>query len=639
MKIQTPGVRPIRRLAVPCGVLSSVVLLLAACGSGDDDPAPPAQPQALACDDNLKTTFKPDALTSVVLVKPFRKGEDLRLENTPAAVAPATTVKAPSDLCLVKLVVGPGKPGPAGAPSTSAGIGIEVWLPPLQTTDTTQTAWNEVIRAYGSGGWAGGFQADPTRIGFNGSTASNNGNFVSHIGAVAKGYVVATSDHGHGRNGNGSFTLNEDGTLNTTLWQDFAERSMHEQAVKAKALAQLYYGKPHKYAYWDGFSTGGRQGYKLAQKYPEDFNGILAGAPAFNWSRFITGELYPQVVMNLELGAPIATAKLNAASAAANAACGGATLGFQLDPLQCRYDPTRDAAQLCLGEIGNGVTGASTNVAACLTAREAVALNKIWYGMTRDGSVPEPALDNAGAPTLAGSHLWYGLTRGTNLTALAGAVPFAISSVQVALELLDPAYAQSVPAGTLANAAGANLGQDQWKTLDYAGLARAYDQGLVLQPSFSFINTDNPDLSALRDRGAKVLSYHGLADQLIPPQGSLHYFERVAAAMGGTAAVQQFNRLYMVPGMAHDGTFGSSASIDPATGTNAATTRVPLPQPATGRDELFNALRNWVENGQAPGRIDIASSDGSVTLPLCVYPQKAVLTGTVPTAAASYTCQ
>jgi len=81
-------------------------------------------------------------------------------------------------------------------------------------------------------------------------------------------------------------------TINKVSWQDFAERAIHEMAEKSKALVKLYYAKPHKYAYWDGFSTGGRQGFKSAQKFPGDFDGILAGAPAFNWTNFITSELY-----------------------------------------------------------------------------------------------------------------------------------------------------------------------------------------------------------------------------------------------------------------------------------------------------------------------------------------------------------
>jgi feruloyl esterase len=286
------------------------------------------------------------------------------------------------------------------------------------------------------------------------------------------------------------------------------------------------------------------------------------------------------------------------------------------------------------------VNGTSTNLAGCLSAREAQVVNKIWYGLTRDGSHADPAVDNGGTTaSLSSNHLWFGLTRGTNLTALAGTTPFAISSVQVALEMLDPSLAQSTPAGVLTNLAGANLGKDGWKNLSYSDLGRAFDQGLALQPAFSYINTDSVDLSALRDRGAKVISYHGYADQLIMPQGSLHYFERLAANMGGIAEVQKFNRLYFIPGHGHDGTFNSSASIDPTTGTNAATTKVPMPQSAVGRDELFTALRNWVEKSQPPGRIEVSSSNGSVSIPLCVHPQKAILTGTSPTSASSYTCQ
>lgn len=178
---------------------------LAACGSFGNSSVQGAQP--LACDDGLKAAFKPDANTSVVRVKAFRKGDPLTLENTVAAVAPATQVVAPADICLVKLLVRPGKAGPAGAPSTSAGIGIEVWLPPASTMDATQTAWNQIIRAYGSGGWAGGFHADATRLS-SGATSTVNVNFVAHMGAVAQGYAVSTSDHGHGRPGNGSFARN-----------------------------------------------------------------------------------------------------------------------------------------------------------------------------------------------------------------------------------------------------------------------------------------------------------------------------------------------------------------------------------------------------------------------------------------------
>ena len=605
----------------PVNVLAGAALLcaLTACGGGGNDqssssPTTPSQ-TVLSCDDSLKSAFKPDANTSVLFVKQFKAGDKLTLS---AATAPATTPTTNVDVCFVKLLVGPGNPGPVGAPSTSVGIGIEVWLP-------TASSWNKVIRATGSGGWAGGAHTDSTQIGSR-STA---------LPAINKGYVVSTSDHGHSILNNGSFAMNPDGTINTVLWQDFAERSMHEMAVQTKALVKAFYGQAQSYAYWDGFSTGGRQGFKLAQKYPNDFNGILAGAPAFNWSKFITAELYPQVAMQRELGAPISSAKLNLVSGAAVKSCDSLGLGYLVDPLQCHYDPTKDADVLCSGTAGNGVTGTSAN-AACVNLTEAKVINQIWYGQTASGTNPDPAVDNGGSTTLGGSdHLWYGLTRGTNLgLSLAGTNPFSIATDQVALELQDSTYA-----GTAFQNAKAN-GANKWKTLDYAGLANAFAQGIALQPSFSNINTDTPDLSAFRDAGGKILTYHGLADDKIFPQGSINYFSRVSAQMGGDAAVQEFNRLFMIPALGHDSTFSSSASIDPSTNASLNAAKLPLPQNASGRDELFNALRDWVERGISPLQITASSADGSASMPLCVYPKKITYLGSgAVTAAASYGCK
>jgi hypothetical protein len=565
----------------------------------------------LRCDDTMKTEFAPDADTKVLLVKAFKQGDAVTLSSTPVTPPPPT---AAVDLCFVKLLVGPGNPGPAGAPSTSAGIGIEVWLPAL-------ASWNERVRVYGSGGWAGGFHADLTRIGSSGL----------HFGSAGKGYVVGTSDHGRGTPGNGSFAMNPDGTINEVLWTDFAERSLHELADKTKLLAKAYYGKAQRYAYWDGFSTGGRQGLKLAQVYPDDFDGILSGAPAINWTRFITGELHPQIVMRRDLGANIAVAKLNAVSTAAVAACGGTGLGFLLDPLACRYDPTTDAAALCNGVAGNGgVTGTNTNATTCVNLAEATAINKIWYGQTADGTAADPVTDNASGPVLSSkNHLWFGLTRGTFLLGLAGPNPFTIATDQVALELEDPTYA------TPSFMNGTGNGTNRWTTLDYTGLTVAALQGAVLQPQFGNINTDNANLTKFKARGGKVVLYHGLADILIPPQGSTNYYSRVAATMGGVTSVQTFFRLYLIPGFGHGGT----GSLDPATGGLTSPNKVPLPQSALGRDELFKVLEDWVENGVAPGRIDVSSADASVSLPMCVHPEQITYRGSGSvTEAASYTC-
>jgi hypothetical protein len=587
------------------------------CG-GSDSPAPapaPAPAVALSCDDSMKAAFKPDANTQVVLVKSFKAGDTLALADTPASPAPPV---AGSDLCLVKMVVGPGHAGTAGAPSTSAGIGVEVWLP-------APSAWNERIRNLGGGGWAGGSQSSTTLVG-NAAAAAT----------AAAGYVAGTTDTGHTVSA-GTFAMREDGGINSTLWTDFAERSLLELAVKTKALAAAYYLKPQKYAYWQGCSTGGRQGYKMAQAHPEHYDGYLIEAPAINWTRFITNELYPQVVRQRDLGGNLGNAQLSFVSAAAVSACdvvGGQHLGFIVDPRQCRYDPTRDASVLCSGVQGNGVTGSSTHP-SCVNGAQAQAINKFWYGQTADGSAPDPQGDNAGNSTLANAnHLWWGLSRGANLTLLAGDAasppffgPFPIAADMVALELQDPAYATPL----FANATGS--GANRWQAMTYADLAHAYGQGDALQPHFGHINTDDADLTAVRDKGAKIIQFHGWGDQLIPPQGSVNYYTRMANVAGGFAQAQTFNRLFMVPGLGHCGGVGSvSGSAGPAADANT----VPLPGPS----QFFDALVQWVEQQAAPERLVLQSANGSVSMPVCPFPKKPVYGGSGSVLAeGSYGCE
>lgn len=591
---------------VAVGLGFAIVVSLAGCGNDDDTPAV----QALNCDDGLKTAFKPDADTTVVAVKSFKKGDALILSGNAGAGTPT----AANDVCMVKLNVGPGNPGPAAAPSTSAGIGIEVWLP------TTQN-WNRRIHALGGGGWQGGVAGSATQIA---STAA---------AAVAgnEGAVSSTTDTGHAA-GDGAFAMNPDGSINQVLWTDFASRGIHQQAVKTKALATAYYGRAPKYSYWEGGSTGGRQGLNLAQNNPDDFDGIVATYPAINWSRFITSELYPQIVFQRDLGGtPLTTAQQDLMSNAAIAACdvvGGQHLGYIPDPASCTYDPTLDLSVLCTSAGGTNATP------ACVTASQASAMNKIWYGMTADGSVPAPASDNGwGAASAAalpsGTMRWWGMARGTStyaailasfgLNGLAspnGAFP--ISSDQVALELQDPRVAD--PAFT--NATG--NGQSLWKGLSYAGLSAAFDQGVTLQPQFGSINTDSPDLSAFQRRGGRLLTWHGLADELIMPQGTVNYYNRVLAQMGGLANVQGFYRLYLVPGAGH--------------GTPNGTANAAADVPNFAPSQMYEMLVNWVEQGTAPEAATLQSAGGHSGL-ACVYPKKATYTGSGDAKlATSYTC-
>ena len=161
---------------------------------------------------------------------------------------------------------------------------------------------------------------------------------------------------------------------------------------------------------------------------------------------------------------------------------------------------------------------------------------------------------------------------------MAGTEAFSIASDQVALSLQNPAYAS--PA--FMNATG--NGTDRWKTLSYSGLADALLQGVALDASFGGVNTDNPDLSIFRNRGGKLLTYHGLADQLVPAQGAINYYARVAATMGGVDNVQQFERRFLVPGMGHCANIGSIDTGNPAANP-------PLPAPG----KLFNVLTDCGE--------------------------------------------
>ena len=232
------------------------------------------------------------------------------------------------------------------------------------------------------------------------------------------------------------------------------------------------------------------------------------------------------------------------------------------------------------------------------------------------------------------TQLWCGLTAGRTLRFPRRPAAVPIATDQVALELQDPAIAQP----SFANATG--NGANEWRNLTYEGLAEAFAKGVALQPQFGHINTDNPDLRGVRRSGGKVLTYHGLADNLIMPQGSTNYFWRVVQRMGGLREVQKFNRLILIPALAHDGSFSRSGTFDPATGATTSANKVPLPQPVAGRDELFVALQDWVEKGNAPRRIEVSSADDSVTMPLCIYPKQASYIGHGSIkAASSYVCE
>lgn len=458
---------------------------------------------------------------------------------TITSVSTGTTTAGVS-YCLVKVLVPPA-------------INIWVGLP-------TGGKWNGRLQSEGGGGYAGSVGI-PT-------------------GSINGGYVGVQTDTGH-TGGSGTFgmlTPVPNGAPDVQLQTDFAYRSEHEMAVLGKQLAQAFYGQLPQYAYWNGCSTGGRQGMRMAQQFPADYNGILAGAPAFHWDRFQAAQIWPQMVMRIEAGGPISAAKQTLATNAAIAACDandGVVDGVITDPRTCTYDPVSDP----------NVTKSSCTSAddTCLTPGEASAIEKIWNGPT----------------SISGKRLWYGIERGTSLSGLAGTNPFAIAVAQPRYWVyFDPSW--------------------DWTTLTYGNYEAFFkDTMRMVNPMMA---SENPDLSAFRDRGGKIVMWQGFADQLIMPEGSIAYYDAVTNFLGGGyAQTQQFFRHFMAPGVAHCGG-----------GTG--------PQP----QNLFQSVVDWVEQGAPPATIlasKTLTGDGTQARPLCPYPAFAKYVGSGSTDdAASFVC-
>jgi len=449
-----------------------------------------------------------------------------------------------------------GESGPSAGylPGQSQQLKIRVGLPP-NTVDSTASAvqWNGKNRDLGGGGYAGAV---------GGVTSSTN-----------LGYVGTSTDTGH-TGGSGSFALNPDGTLNYGLIEDFASDGIHEQHVWGLHLAKAYYGTDPTRSYWMGCSTGGRQGHYQAQNFPKDFDGILAGANAFNWDRFITAELWPEVVMNQEVGAPIAAAKLNAVTAAAVTACDfldGIPDGLIQDPRACTYSAN---AFVC---TANGGPSSDPN---CLKPAEASAVNKIWDG-PRDAN---------------GNSAWYGLERGASLLGLAGTNPFPIATDHFRYWIHQNATFD-------------------WHTVTEASF---FDDMLTSIAKFNDVIGTDDNLKDFRKAGGKMITYHGLSDQLIPPRGTYHYYNSVL--QGNYKETQKFYRFFPYPGNGHCG--GGAA-------------------PLIDGEKLFSKLVDWVENGVAPDYV-VATQTSPVarTRKICMYPNVPVYNHSGSTDnEASFTCE
>jgi hypothetical protein len=423
-------------------------------------------------------------------------------------------------------------------------IGIRVGFP-LNSIDTggAPSAWNGKVRNIGGGGLAGSLSS---------ITAATN-----------TGYVGSNTDTGH-PGGSPTFAVIQDQhELNYGTLDDFLVESIHQQYKWALALTKVYYGQKAKRNYWDGCSTGGREGLSMALNFGDDFDGFLTGAPANFHTRLQVATTWPFWVQKEITGGPSGTltqAKMIAANASAVAACDaqdGVIDGVLGDPRSCKFDA---AANVC----GQPNAPASPS---CLTPDEAKAVNRIWDGPRNDH----------------GLRIWFPFGRGAN-AGVTNSPPFG--------------------------GPGGSLGIFTWShrdnNYDFTGepLSLFDDETQLLTnntaPYSDIISTD---LHKAKKRGAKILMWHGGADQLIPWRQSMHYYREAAEQFGGFKHLQEWFRFYLAPGVTHCG--GGAG-----------------PQPQA----LFDTMVNWVENGVAPDSI-VSTNATLGSRPMCPYPQTAIYNG------------
>jgi feruloyl esterase len=354
------------------------------------------------------------------------------------------------------------------------------------------------------------------------------------------GFVLAATDMGHQGPA-------PDFGQDPRLREDFAHRAQHLTAEAAKALIAAFYGQPQQYAYFSGCSDGGREALVEAQRYPDDFDGVIAGAPAMNFS--VQNSLYHGWMARSNTGAdgkPILTADrlplLHEAVVAAWDALDGQEDGLLADPRLCTFDPATIACP-----------EAATDTSACLTPAEVAAVRRFYEG-PRD---PVTGARLTAGQVMPGSELaWAGVFVPT------ADDPVIFSEVIALGALQNLVFEENPPAGyTLA---------------DLEFTAATFER---LRPLHPLYGATDPDLSAFADRGGKLILWHGWSDQHISPMNTIAYHEAVLAEMGEQRAAE-FERLYLVPGMYHCSRGEGPSLVD-----------------------LLTPMMAWVEQGTAPDAI------------------------------------
>ena len=430
-------------------------------------------------------------------------------------------------------------------------IAFEVSLP---------AGWNGRFYMIGNGGHAGESLSDAGRV------AERND-------ALMHGFAFAQTNTGHfaSEEPGASFVLS-----NPQKAIDYAYRAVHLTATTAKAITADYYGQAVEHAYWNSCSNGGRQGLIEAQRYPDDFDGIIANAPWLDQTGFTIGAIWNQQALT---ETPLTNAKMELVAERVMAVCDatdGLADGLIDDPRNCDFDPARDVP-VCPAGAGSD---------SCLSPAEAATIARIYSGVTSNGEPFFPGF-------MPGSE---------QITSLFGG-----GAGSGWMNVIVPQQ----PGG---RAADFNLADNTMKYLvfnppqpdwDFRTFDFDQDPGLLTNWG-ALADAKNLDLSAFRERGGKLLMTYGWADAILQPLMGVNYYERASARNG--AGTENFFRLFMVPGMAH-----CSGGIGP------------------DQHDSVTAIIDWVEADRAPDSIvarKIVDGDTVRSRPLCPYPQVARYDGT-----------
>jgi feruloyl esterase len=447
-------------------------------------------------------------------------------------------------------------------------IRVRVGLP-LNANDGgsggTQGAWNGKIQSRGNGGFAGNVSAVTvaTNAGYVG-TGTDTGHNASVRNSIPNPNAPPDTVEAPPSENGAVFALNEDGTLNYGRIMDYAWRGQHHANLWGRIVSHAYYGQKYTRNYFVGCSDGGREGHEMAQRYGDEFDGIVSISPAVHWDRWGFSAGWGNYVANQELGQNgLDTAKFQDVNARALAACDpadGIVDGMIQDTRVCTYNAN---------EAVCGQPGASTDPAVCLSAAEAGVVNKIWDG---------PRGRN-------GNKLWVGWERGTGNAF--GVTPAATGAPILFGEQINRYWVHKDP---LFN----------WRTVSEEEFES--EQRKLTSLFSQFIGSDSPDLHRFKRNGGKLIATYGNFDQIIPPNGHFNYMQRLFREMGGVAPTQDFYRYYVFPNATHCGGAGMTESL------------------------LFAALTNWIENGVKPDHL-VAQVNPTRTRKVCMYPDVPRYTG------------